>query len=291
MGRNDRPEHSAPPEVFYNDDEARKYTENTRMVDIQTRLTARALELLALPQDRAPRMLLDLGCGSGLSGQTLTEHGHIWLGLDISSAMLSVAQERELEGDLLLGDLGHGVPVRSGTFDGAVSISAIQWLCNADRSSHDPRRRMRRFFETLYRCLARGARAVLQMYPEDAAQASMLTNAAMKVGFSGGLVVDYPHSTRAKKYFLVLSVGGTPPQAQARGEDGGSGSEDEDMEEAGEVSVAQRKSARRRGSRDQAPFKKSRAWIMRKKEHQRLKGGAVIRPDTKYTGRKRKSYF
>ena len=26
-------------------------------------------------------------------------------------------------------------------------------------------------------------------------------------GFAGGLVVDYPHSTRAKKYFLVLMVG------------------------------------------------------------------------------------
>ena len=47
---------------------------------------------------------------------------------------------------------------------------------------------MRRFFETLYGCLARGARAVLQMYPEDAAQAQALTAAAMRAGFSGGLV-------------------------------------------------------------------------------------------------------
>ena len=29
----------------------------------------------------------------------------------------------------------------------------------------------------------------------------------MQAGFSGGLVVDYPHSTRAKKFFLVLMVG------------------------------------------------------------------------------------
>lgn len=28
-----------------------------------------------------------------------------------------------------------------------------------------------------------------------------------QVGFSGGLVVDFPNSTRAKKYFLVLMVG------------------------------------------------------------------------------------
>ncbi len=33
--RMSRPEHSAPPEVFYNESEARKYTTNTRMVNIQ----------------------------------------------------------------------------------------------------------------------------------------------------------------------------------------------------------------------------------------------------------------
>ncbi len=79
MGRNDRPEHTAPPEIFYNEDEARKYTDNTRMIAIQTALTERALELLALPQDGTPKFLLDLGCGSGLSGETITEAGHSWV--------------------------------------------------------------------------------------------------------------------------------------------------------------------------------------------------------------------
>lgn len=80
MGRNDRrPEESAPPEIFYNDIEARKYTDNSRIIKIQTALTERALELLALPDDGTPKLLLDLGCGSGLSGETLTEHGHVWV--------------------------------------------------------------------------------------------------------------------------------------------------------------------------------------------------------------------
>lgn len=30
----------------------------------------------------------------------------------------------------------------------------------------------------------------------------------MKAGFSGGIVVDYPNSTKAKKYFLVLMTSG-----------------------------------------------------------------------------------
>lgn len=60
----------------------------------------------------------------------------------------------------------------------------MQWLCNADKSCNDPRRRMRRFFESLYECLGRGGRAVLQVYPENATQGEMLTAAAMKAGFT-----------------------------------------------------------------------------------------------------------
>lgn len=66
-------------------------------------------------------------CGSGLSWETLTEHGDQWLGLDISESMLGIfdlamiiirllndgfildiALEREVEGDLMLGDMGQG---------------------------------------------------------------------------------------------------------------------------------------------------------------------------------------
>ena len=35
MTRGDRPEVAAPPEIFYNEEEARKYTTNSRMISIQ----------------------------------------------------------------------------------------------------------------------------------------------------------------------------------------------------------------------------------------------------------------
>ncbi|GIL42472.1 hypothetical protein Vafri_433 [Volvox africanus] len=280
MGKGERPEHMAPPDIFYNEDEARKYTTNSRMIAIQAALTERALELLALPQDGMPRLLLDLGCGSGLSGEALSEAGHVWMGLDISAAMLDVAAEREVEGDLMLNDLGHGLPLRPGSFDGAISISAVQWLCNADRRGHDPRKRMKRFFETLYACLRRGARAVLQIYPENHQQAEMLVASAMKVGFSGGLVVDYPHSTRAKKYFLVLMVGTSTAVPQAKGLDG---SEPEEEEEA-QIKMAGRDRFKRRKTGSGV---KGRDWVLKKKEQMRKKGYDIA-PDTKYTGRKRK---
>lgn len=69
------------------------------------------------------------------------------------------------------------------------------------------------FFKSVYKSLKFGGRVVgissqqaFQFYPENEEQLEMITNAAIKCGFSGGLVVDYPNSALAKKYYLVLST-------------------------------------------------------------------------------------
>lgn len=50
-------------------------------------MTDRALELLQLPEDESA-FVLDIGCGSGLSGEILEESGHIWVGVDVAPSML-----------------------------------------------------------------------------------------------------------------------------------------------------------------------------------------------------------
>ena len=52
------------------------------MVEIQRTLSERAIELLRLPPDESC-YILDVGCGSGLSGAALEEQGHMWAGVDI----------------------------------------------------------------------------------------------------------------------------------------------------------------------------------------------------------------
>ncbi|CAI9102887.1 OLC1v1001255C1 [Oldenlandia corymbosa var. corymbosa] len=288
-----RPELQAPPEVFYNDDEARKYTSSSRIIEIQAQLSERALELLALPNDGVPKLLLDIGCGSGLSGETLTENGHQWIGLDISPSMLDVALERDSEGDLILGDMGQGLGIRPGVIDGAISISAVQWLCNADKSCHEPRKRLKAFFDSLYRSLARGARAVFQVYPENLAQRELILGYAMRAGFAGGVVVDFPHSTKRRKEYLVLTCG--PPSLssatpKAKGEDEESCSDDESSDDEGNqtVSISDRHRPRKKQKLNKKV--KGREWVLKKKEQMRRKGN-VVPQDTKYTARKRKARF
>ncbi|GAC96429.1 hypothetical protein PHSY_004009 [Pseudozyma hubeiensis SY62] len=294
-----RPEHLAPPEIFYNDTEASKYTANTRVQTIQAEMTERALELLMLPAHRTPALLLDIGCGSGLSGEIITEHGHEWIGIDISPSMLEVALEKETEGDIMLADAGQGCTFRAGSFDGAISISVLQWLCNADSTSHNPAARLANFFTTLYSSLSRGARAVFQFYPESDDQVKFIMQFATRAGFGGGLVVDYPNSRKAKKFYLVLWVGGemmVGPNGEAAKQELPQGLvHDHEDAETGKSGV---KYEKRRLDRDDRKGKKkkrsgetAKEYIVRKKELNRKRGKEDVPLDSRYTGRKRKGGF
>lgn len=130
-------------------------------------------------------MLADVGCGSGLSGRELTAAGHAWVGLDISPAMLQLAASADAcAGRLGLADMAQGLPLRSGALDGAVSISAVQWLCGRPGSEA----LLARLFNDLRRCLRPGAKAALQVYPEGGRGPQLL---ALLIGLIG-----WGHSNR-----------------------------------------------------------------------------------------------
>lgn len=245
-------------------------------------MTNRALELLDLEE---PSFILDIGCGSGLSGEILSgvdpEDGgpHTWVGMDISASMLAEALEKDVEGDILLADIGQGVPFRAGTFDAAISISAIQWLCNAETSDVSPEGRLKRFFDGLYASLKRGGKAVCQFYPKNAQQRAMISQAAIKAGFGAGILEDDPETKNVKVY-LYLTVGGGDVTGAVNGMDG------VDVLDARRKDRSSGKG--KRGANGEQ--KGSKAWILRKKAQMEAKG-KVVKASSKYTGRKRKIAF
>lgn len=320
-----RPELTGHASLFYNEKEARKYNSSSRMIGIQREITERAIELLRLDDSR-PSLVLDIGCGSGLSGQVLEEKGHMWVGCDVSRDMLNVAQERiehqkdervqqrqgkdsmkedddddddgsdedseeggdinEPTGDLLHHDMGTGLPFRPATFDACISISALQWLCYSNSAAQNPRKRLTRFFSSLYTVLKRGGRAVLQFYPETAEQAVLISETATRVGFAGGVVVDYPNSAKAKKHYLVLSFDrGAAKAAKEAGKASSAAAAPRQVTVTGTTNEKGKAAPvrKKKGA-------KTKEWIIHKKETQRKKGKAV-RPDTKYTARRRPTKF
>lgn len=210
-----------------------------------------------------------------------------------------MALEREVEGDLFLQDIGQGFGFRPGTFDGAISISVLQWLMNADDSTHSPPQRLNRFFTTLHSALKNPSRAVFQFYPNSDDQVQLITTCAQRAGFGGGLVVDYPNSKKARKMYLCLMVG---QQEIPKGIDGDI--DEVDVTRKREAIANERRRRKETGRRGGKKGKKdisAKDWILKKKELYRTRGkeGCVrseradrsVPRDSKFTARKRRVQF
>lgn len=142
------------------------------------------------------------------------------------------------------------------------SISVLQWLLNAETShpTSSPPHRLSRFFTTLHSALRNPSRAVFQFYPSSDDQIQLITSCALKAGFGGGLVVDYPNSNKAKKVFLCLFVGGGGQQQIPKG----LGSEVED--DARARFERRRERVRSKDKSGKRKHMKDKDWILQKKE-------------------------
>jgi 18S rRNA (guanine1575-N7)-methyltransferase len=96
----------------------------------------------------------------------------------------------------------------------------------------------------------------------------MITSAAQKAGFGGGLVVDYPNSTKKRKMYLCLMVG---QQEIPKGIDGEEAQLSEKRRRGEEVrnEKSRRKVGGKKGKKDKESAKE---WILKKKDLYRTRG-------------------
>ncbi|KAH9412259.1 hypothetical protein HK407_01g01520 [Ordospora pajunii] len=241
------PELEGPAEQYYDEEQSKKYTQNSRICHVQTELAWRCIELLGVEKGG---LVLDVGCGSGLSGAVLSDCGYPWVGIDISEDMLSLGVSLEAGGEgYARMDMGEGLHFQPGTFDGVISVSAVQWLLYSYSSGSNPTRRLRTFFTTLYTICKPEGRCVLQFYLKRQEQIEMLRNEAVRAGFDGGIQID-GEGTRNAKSFLVLTMKGRKRR-------------EEKKKRVGRIDL-----------------------IVKKKERLRRKGIEVPR-DSRYTGKRR----
>jgi len=177
----------------------------------QDELTAACLRLLAMdaiPETARNRLLvLDAGCGSGLSTAGLAARGVVpALALDVAPAMLAAAGPAA-RGRAVVSDLGTAWPVAPrGACDGVVSVSVLHWLAHAAA----PGAALAAFYAGAARALPPGGPLVAQAYPRTDKEAAALAAAASAAGFAARLVVDVPHAKGAarKTFVAALAPGG-----------------------------------------------------------------------------------
>ncbi|KAJ1618936.1 hypothetical protein T492DRAFT_1089549 [Pavlovales sp. CCMP2436] len=204
--------HTHPPYIHththpYTPLRAHRYSSAAERTGIQRDLTERSLHLLySLTRwDGRPRLLADIGCGAGASSSVARRCGHRVIGLDVSLSMLAAGEPHE---EAVCWEMGRGLPFRDGVqLDGAISISALQWLCS---DVLEPKLRL--LLSHLHSSLRPGAAAVAQFYPGSPAETARLVRCAAEAGWAadgGGAaaVYDLPHANRSSRLFLCLERG------------------------------------------------------------------------------------
>lgn len=186
-----------PAQEYYK--KPQSYSHLTRINTIQKQITHQCIEFLDLKRDT---LVLDIGCGTGISGRELAEHGCEWIGCDISLDMLKENVEDEYSALGLFNlDIGDGLPFQPATFDAAISVSCIQWLFH-NRSLQEARRHIRLFFTSLRSVLKMDGKAVCQFYSLHGDHTKILIEESKRAGFYS--VIEMVGEGKHKKQYLTL---------------------------------------------------------------------------------------
>lgn len=239
-----------PAEEYYK--KPQSYSHLTRINNIQKIITRQCMEFLNLKRNS---FVLDIGCGTGISGRELASDGHEWIGCDISFNMLKENENDENSAVALLNlDIGNGFPFVPATFDAAISVSCIQWLFH-NRNLQEARKHTRIFFTSLRSVLKMDGKAVCQFYSIHSDHTKILLEEAKRAGFYS--VIEQVGDGKNRKQYLTL-----------------------DCSEHTKGKVANKN----------AKLDRVREKITKMKE-KRIKKGLEVSRDSKYSGRRRCKKF
>ncbi|KAI5180271.1 18S rRNA (guanine1575-N7)-methyltransferase [Nematocida sp. AWRm80] len=263
-----RPEENGV-KVYYTGEIAEKYSTSTSLNNIQSKITEKCLDIMNNPTDS---LILDIGCGSGISTERILDDNNYVIGIDISIEMLRLAQNKidnlfygEIPAnnhvDFGKVDIGQGLPFKTASFDYAVSVSVLQWLTVQPNST----KLLNAFFYTLYDVLKSDSTAVLQYYPETDKHMDQIMKIASKHGFYGGTLIENQDSKKKKKTYLILEMSHSKGQTK-------------------HVKAAPKQTNKTKWTPNRELDIKD--WIQKKKQKRQARGYQVPEA-SKYTGRKR----
>lgn len=192
------PEDFILPEVYYTEERARLYEQNSRIQKIQREMTQRALEILKITP---PALFLDIGCGTGISMQVLKETGFEVIGIDIAEPMLAIARQKGLK--VFKADFTVQIPFDSNYFDFIISISTLQWIFQGFKPNIILEKGKTTVAE-MFRVLKPQGVAIIQFYPKNEEQL-VLAGKILRKKFQVTKIIDDPDIPKRKKIFLLCS--------------------------------------------------------------------------------------
>ncbi|MDD1777762.1 MAG: class I SAM-dependent methyltransferase [Candidatus Helarchaeota archaeon] len=190
------PEDYILPEMYYTEERAKQYEQNSRIQKIQREMTQRALEIL---NKKPPALYLDVGCGTGISMQVLKEAGFEGIGIDIAEPMLAIARQKGLK--VFKADFTIQIPFDSNYCDFIISISTLQWIFHGFKPAVIMEKGKTTVSE-IYRVLKPQGTAIFQFYPKNEDQLT-LAGKILKKKFRVTKIIDDPNIPKRRKVFLL----------------------------------------------------------------------------------------
>jgi ubiquinone/menaquinone biosynthesis C-methylase UbiE len=186
------------PSDFFNYEKAKSYESSSSIYKSQIEISNRLNELLNLTNKK---LILDLGCGTGISSKFFKNQGHRILGIDISNDMLKFSNKKEIE--VVNGVFGY-LPFRNEIFEALISISSLQWVWGSSRE--EVIAKYENIIKEIKRVMRNESILGIQFYPQTKKEFDLVSKIFRKNGFDGTLVIDSWDKSNRKKKYLILKL-------------------------------------------------------------------------------------
>ena len=167
--------------------------------------TTTTTDTTTAPRDSLP-LIVDVGCGTGLSSIGALDLGYTVIGLDYAPSMLHGACTALVAKGRC--DIREGIPVRTNSAAAVLSVGALHYL-GMDAAACSS------FMKHVARVLVEDGVFTAQFFPPEEGQVGLLEAAAGEAGLVGVGFQDQPHRTNARRWFFVARRA-VVPEVKAR---------------------------------------------------------------------------
>jgi hypothetical protein len=195
------PEINNTPEIYFNQNLVIQYFSSNRIIKVQTRLSFRAFAILGILDKLGPNILVNLGCGTGVTEKLSAVEKNLTIGLDVSYFMMKIYSKRTVMTESILLDIQLTfLPFRPQCIDLCISVSCVQWLKflpNSNASNFiifD----QKQLFD--YRCI--NNLCVMQFFPISKKILKKILNIFKNIKNTSFLIIDKKNKETSKKYFI-----------------------------------------------------------------------------------------
>lgn len=182
----------------YFGEKAEIYEKRAGLKKIKASATKMALEFLDLPNKSK---ILDVGCGTGWSTETITQAGHNVTGIDISDDMLYFARKKGF--DVRKADMRDIRIFSNETFDAIISISALHFIAEKLNDRTEIRKNYKKAANEIYRVLKADGKGVIEYFPATMDELKISLKEFGDAGFDGGLFIENVGRRKEQKFLLI----------------------------------------------------------------------------------------